>query len=151
MAPEQEAETSAAGAAAGSDGEGPQAPAPQEVLYCQICTFPPEYCEFGSHVSKCRTWLESAHPDVYSKVWSAEALNANLAAMTTKQAEDLEKEAAKKERKAEAKAEKEKAQKAASKIILTKAQRTKKKATTTISGLWQFSPPLPNIKVVAKG
>lgn len=136
---------------AGTEAPPPEAPAPKEVLYCQICTFPPEYCEFGSSVSKCRQWLESAHPDVYKKIWSEEAINANLAKMTTKQAEDLEKEAVKKERKAEAKAEKEKAQKASSRIVLTKSQRTKRKATTTVGGLNQFIPPLPAMKVVAKG
>lgn len=87
-------------------------PAPREVTYCAICTFPPEYCEFGPSASKCRTWLEQNNAQLYARIWSEEAINSNLAAMTTKQAEDLEKEAAKKERKAEAKAEKEKAQKA---------------------------------------
>ncbi|KDN52164.1 eIF1-like protein [Tilletiaria anomala UBC 951] len=129
----------------------PTAPVPLQLVYCQVCTFPPEYCEFGSSVSKCRTWLEKAHPEMYAKVWSDEAITANLANMTAKQADDLEKEAAKKERKAEAKAEKEKAQKSALKIILTRAARTKRKATTSVGGLHHFIPPLPAMKVVSKG
>jgi hypothetical protein len=94
--------------------------------------------------------------------------------LTTKQAEELEKDAVKKEKKAEAKAEKEKKILAvsclvlhcchislepyfsclylqSSKIVLTKMSRTKKKATTSIYGLHLFSPPLPALKVVAKG
>ncbi|PWN52639.1 eIF1-like protein [Violaceomyces palustris] len=131
---------------------GPSTPPPPRTLtYCSICTFPPEYCEFGSSASKCRAWLQDAHPQMYAKLWSEEAVTSKLAALTTKQAEDLEKEAAKKERKAEAKAEKEKAQKASSKIVLTKAARTKRKATTSVGGLHMFSPPLPAMKVVAKG
>ncbi|EPQ31031.1 uncharacterized protein PFL1_01220 [Pseudozyma flocculosa PF-1] len=126
-------------------------PAPRSVVYCSICTFPPEYCEFGPSSSKCRAWLQEAHPQLYARIWSEEAITSNLAALTTKQAEDLEKEAAKKEKKSEAKAEKEKKEKAASKIILTKAARTKRKATTSINGLHTFSPPLPALKVVAKG
>lgn len=139
--------------APGADGEveGPLAPEPRTVLYCQVCTFPPEYCEFGSSVSKCRQWLEEAQPDVYRTIWSEEAITANLANMTTKQAQDLEKEAVKKEKKAEAKAEKEKAQKATQKIILTRAARTKRKATTSINGLHHFTPPMPALKVVSKG
>ncbi|PWN30620.1 hypothetical protein BDZ90DRAFT_229631, partial [Jaminaea rosea] len=39
----------------------------------------------------------------------------------------------------------------AAKITLTKHSRTKKKATTTISGLHFFSPPLPALKVISKG
>lgn len=71
--------------------------------------------------------------------------------LTAKQAEDLSKEAVKKEKRAEAKAEKERKQLQSSKIVLTKATRTKKKATTNIFGLHLFSPPLPTLKVVAKG
>ncbi|KAN0065897.1 Translation machinery-associated protein 22 [Thecaphora frezii] len=93
---------------------GPSTPPPaaRTVVYCSICTFPPEYCEFGPSASKCRTWLESAQPQLYARIWSEEAITSNLAALTTKQAEDLEKEAAKKEKKSEAKAEKEKKEKA---------------------------------------
>lgn len=128
----------------------PTGPQPREVVYCAICTFPPEYCEFGPAPSKCRSWLESAHPDLYTKIWSEEALTSNLANLTTKQAADLEKEAAKKERKTVAKEEKAKAEMAASKIVLKKEARTKRKVTTSIIGLHLFSPPLPALKVVAK-
>lgn len=93
---------------------GPAAPAPQAVTYCAICSYPPEYCEFGESLTRCKAWLEKTHPDLHAKLWSDEAISQNLAALSTKQAEDLEKEAVKKEKKAEAKAEKEKAQKAVS-------------------------------------
>ncbi|KAL9938901.1 hypothetical protein V8E36_002620 [Tilletia maclaganii] len=131
--------------------EGPQAPAPKNVLYCGVCTWPVEYCEFGSSVSKCRSWLESKHPEVYGTIWSEEAVQKGLEALSTKQAEDLKKEAEKKERKADAKAEKDRAQRAGSRIVLTRTQRTKRKATTSIFGLHHFQPPLPALKVVAKG
>lgn len=129
----------------------PAAPEPQSVLYCQVCTFPPEYCEFGDHVSKCRAWLEEAHPDVYSLLWGEQATRAKLASMSTKAAEDLEKESAKKERKAEAKAERERVQKAQNKIVVSRTARTKKKVITTIEGLHVFTPPLPALKVISKG
>ncbi|KAK0544499.1 Translation machinery-associated protein 22 [Tilletia horrida] len=137
--------------APGTEGEGPQAPAPKEVLYCGVCTWPVEYCEFGSSVSKCRSWLEQTHPDIYPTIWSEEAIQKGLENLSTKQAEDLKKEVMKKERKAEAKAEKDRAQRAGSRIVLTRTQRTKRKATTSIFGLHHFQPPLPALKVVAKG
>lgn len=31
---------------------------PMEVLYCPICTFPAEMCEFSGMLEKCRPWLE---------------------------------------------------------------------------------------------
>ncbi|KAI9593523.1 translation initiation factor SUI1 [Syncephalis fuscata] len=30
----------------------------QEVVYCEVCTLPPEYCEFGSTLTKCQQWLK---------------------------------------------------------------------------------------------
>lgn len=35
-----------------------------------MCGFPPEYCEFGSSITRCKTWLEETHPDVYPKYYS---------------------------------------------------------------------------------
>lgn len=45
---------------------------------------------------------------MFSRIWSEEALTQKMSNLTAKQAEDLEKDAVKKEKKAEAKAEKEK-------------------------------------------
>lgn len=45
---------------------------------------------------------------MFSRIWSEEALTQKMTNLTAKQAEDLEKDAVKKEKKAEAKAEKEK-------------------------------------------
>ncbi|UZJ55919.1 hypothetical protein CBS101457_005239 [Exobasidium rhododendri] len=151
MAPQAAPEPLAAAAAGASEEAGPSAPPPRKTLYCSICSFPPEYCEFSSSTSKCKTWLESAHPKLYKEIWGEEAITQKMSNMTTKQAEDLEKDAVKKEKKAEAKAEKEKRVLASSRIILTKMSRTKKKATTSIYGLHLFSPPLPALKAVAKG
>ncbi|SPO24563.1 related to Translation machinery-associated protein 22 [Ustilago trichophora] len=128
----------------------PTGPQPREVVYCAVCTFPPEYCEFGPSPSKCRSWLKDNQPELYSKLWSEEAISSNLANLTTKQAEDLEREAAKKERKTVAKEERARAEMAASRIVLKKEARTKRKVTTSIIGLHLFSPPLPALKVVAK-
>uniref|UniRef100_A0A7S2RD20 SUI1 domain-containing protein n=2 Tax=Rhizochromulina marina TaxID=1034831 RepID=A0A7S2RD20_9STRA len=34
----------------------------RRVLYCSICGLPPDYCEFGPDVEKCRPWLEQHAP-----------------------------------------------------------------------------------------
>lgn len=39
-----------------------------------VCTFPPEYCEFGSSITRCKEWLEEEHPDLFSKYYSDGAL-----------------------------------------------------------------------------
>jgi hypothetical protein len=63
-------------------GNGEPTRRAQEVIYCEICTFPPEvqvhlisaniqYCEFSGSLTKCKAWLESEHPDLYNKLYSA--------------------------------------------------------------------------------
>ncbi|SHO77830.1 Similar to S.cerevisiae protein TMA22 (Protein of unknown function) [Malassezia sympodialis ATCC 42132] len=121
------------------------------VRYCEICSFPYEYCEYGSSLSRCKANLEAKDPDLFRQLYSDEALEDKLKSLTTEQAESLERESAKKERKAAAKAEKERAQLAASKIVLSRVARTKRKVITCIHGLHQFSPPMPALKVIAKG
>ncbi|CAI9100593.1 OLC1v1037722C1 [Oldenlandia corymbosa var. corymbosa] len=40
-------------------------PQPVQVLYCGVCSLPPEYCEFGPDFEKCKPWLIQNAPDVY--------------------------------------------------------------------------------------
>ncbi|TKY72802.1 Translation machinery-associated protein 22 [Spatholobus suberectus] len=40
-------------------------PQPVRVLYCGVCSLPPEYCEFGSDFDKCKPWLIQNVPDLY--------------------------------------------------------------------------------------
>jgi hypothetical protein len=37
--------------------------------YCQVCTLPTEYCEFGPSFSKCKTWLESEDKGEFDRLW----------------------------------------------------------------------------------
>jgi density-regulated protein len=68
--------------------EGPPPPEPTppvQVLYCAgrstyyrrwtafhklVCSFPPEYCEFGDRLTRCKEWLQEAHPNLYEKYYS---------------------------------------------------------------------------------
>ncbi|KAF5208427.1 Translation initiation factor sui1 family protein [Thalictrum thalictroides] len=40
-------------------------PQPVQVLYCQVCSLPAEYCEFGPDFEKCKPWLIQNAPDIY--------------------------------------------------------------------------------------
>ncbi|KAK4056296.1 Translation machinery-associated protein 22 [Microbotryomycetes sp. JL221] len=110
----------------------------RQVVYCAICTFPVEYCEFSSKASKCKAWLQDAHPDLYAKFYSEEALEDKLANLTVDQRENLEKELAKKEKKESAKAEKEAKRVAAAKVIIKRSERNKRKFVTSLHGLDAF-------------
>eukprot|EP01128_Nolandella_sp_AFSM9_P003683 TRINITY_DN1609_c0_g1_i1.p1 TRINITY_DN1609_c0_g1~~TRINITY_DN1609_c0_g1_i1.p1 ORF type:complete len:191 (+),score=55.72 TRINITY_DN1609_c0_g1_i1:39-575(+) len=37
---------------------------PIEVLYCGVCGYPPEYCEYGITWDKCKVWIEENVPDL---------------------------------------------------------------------------------------
>ncbi|GAA5857360.1 hypothetical protein JCM8547_002241 [Rhodosporidiobolus lusitaniae] len=116
--------------------------APVTVLYCAVCSYPPEYCEFNSKAAKCKAWLEEAHPDLFAKYYSESALEDKLANLTVEQRAALEKDLVKKEKKEEAKAEKEKAKLAASNIIIKRSERNKKKYVTSVYGLHHFDVDL---------
>lgn len=40
-------------------------PQPVRVLYCQVCSLPAEYCEFGPDFERCKPWLIQNAPDLY--------------------------------------------------------------------------------------
>jgi len=40
-------------------------------LFCYtVCSFPLEYCEFGSSLTRCKEWLKEEHPDQFDKYYS---------------------------------------------------------------------------------
>ncbi|KZT34699.1 density-regulated protein DRP1 [Sistotremastrum suecicum HHB10207 ss-3] len=128
---------------------------PLEVLYCQgelrypidvgcdddlviVCSFPPEFCEFGSSLTRCKAWLHEEHPDLFDKYYSEDALVEKTALLSTEAATKLEKDTAKKEAKAEAKARAEEERKKEAKVIVKRIERNKRKYVTSISGLEAF-------------
>ncbi|KAF8806204.1 density-regulated protein DRP1 [Phlegmacium glaucopus] len=112
---------------------------PLQVFYCAICSFPLEYCEFGSSLTRCKEWLKEEHPDQFDKYYSDEALQAKIGTLSLEAQTKLEKEAAKKEAKAEAKADAALKKKLASQVTIKRIERTKRKHVTAIHGLEAFS------------
>ncbi|KAF8581912.1 density-regulated protein DRP1 [Ramaria rubella] len=112
------------------------------VLYCEVCSFPPEYCEFGSHLTRCKAWLEDAHPDLYERYYSEDALVSKAGALSLDAAKKLEQDTKKKEAKAEAKAESEAKKRAAAKVTIKRIERNKRKHITAIHGLEAFNVDL---------
>ncbi|KZP00231.1 density-regulated protein DRP1 [Calocera viscosa TUFC12733] len=127
-----------------ADTAGPSEPPvkPIEVLYCEVCSFPPEYCEFGSSVSKCKQWLEKEHPDLYEKYWSDEALVKKIGTLSVENQKKLDVDSAKKEAKAEAKASAAEKKRKESKITIKRVERNKRKHVTSVQGLEAFGVDL---------
>lgn len=36
----------------------------------KVCSFPLEYCEFGSSLTRCKEWLKAEQPDEFDKYYS---------------------------------------------------------------------------------
>ncbi|KAF8165881.1 translation initiation factor SUI1 [Crassisporium funariophilum] len=109
------------------------------VFYCAVCTFPLEYCEFGSSLTRCKEWLKDEHPAKFDKYYSDEALQTKIGTLSLEAQAKLEKDTAKKEAKAEAKADAALKKKLASPVIIKRIERTKRKHVTAIHGLEAFS------------
>ncbi|RVD82736.1 uncharacterized protein DFL_007151 [Arthrobotrys flagrans] len=136
-----EAESSAAGAAAGAAAAAADegfTVAPLEVVYCGVCSLPPEYCEFGATVKKCTDWLESNHPRLHQNLYSSEALESKMGTMSLEAQQKAEKDLAKKQQKEELRQEREAAKKKSSVIIIKRVERTKRKYVTVVSGIEAF-------------
>ncbi|PTB45880.1 Translation machinery-associated protein 22 [Trichoderma asperellum] len=117
----------------------------RNVIYCGVCTLPPEYCEYGGTVKKCQEWLEKHHPDMYARIWSPEALEAATAALSIDAQKRAAKDAQKKAAKAEA-AEQKQANKLASSVVTIKRiERNKKKFVTAVIGLEAFGLDLKKV------
>ncbi|PSR83442.1 hypothetical protein EW026_g6740 [Hermanssonia centrifuga] len=126
--------------------ENPNQPiSPVQVLYCEVCTFPLEYCEFGSSFTRCKEWLQKEDPDLYDKYYSEEALQAKLGTLSLEAQTKLEKDTAKKEAKAEAKADAALKKKMASQITIKRIERNKRKHVTSVHGLEAFGVDLKKV------
>ncbi|KAL2118950.1 hypothetical protein VTJ04DRAFT_5909 [Mycothermus thermophilus] len=121
------------------------APVGRQVVYCGVCSLPPEYCEYGGTVKKCQDWVEKNHPDLYARIWSPEALEAAAAALSVEAQERAAKDAAKKAAKAEA-AEQRQAEKLKKSVVTIKrVERNKRKFVTAVSGLENFGLDLKKV------
>ncbi|CAP92781.1 Pc16g01110 [Penicillium rubens Wisconsin 54-1255] len=117
----------------------------RHVVYCGVCTLPPEYCEFGGTAKKCEEWLKENESDLWDKLYSEDALNANLSTLSVSAQERAAKDAAKKEAKAAANEARDSERKAASKILIKRVERNKRKFVTVVIGLEVFG--LENKKI----
>ncbi|OQD68787.1 hypothetical protein PENDEC_c031G03024 [Penicillium decumbens] len=120
-------------------------PQARHIVYCGVCTLPPEYCEFGGTAKKCEEWLKENHSDLWNELYSEEAVTANLSTLSVSAQERAAKDAAKKEAKAAQSEARDAEKKAASKVLIKRVERNKRKHVTVIMGLEVFG--LENKKI----
>ncbi|AMD18681.1 HBL221Cp [Eremothecium sinecaudum] len=121
----------------------------KSVVYCEVCTLPPDYCEFTGKFKRCKAWLQEAHPDLYTSLYGnteaaegadVKAIEGALAKSSIGEAreEELEKKLQKLQAKEESREQRELAKKLSSKVIIKREARTKKKCMIAVSGLEVF-------------
>lgn len=129
-----------------ADTEQPEGePQGRHVVYCGVCTLPPEYCEYGGTVRKCQEWLEKNEPVMYERIWSAEALEAATASLSVEAQKRAAKDAQKKTAKAEAAEAKQVEKLAKSMVTIKRIERNKKKYVTAVIGLELFGLELKKV------
>ncbi|ANB12451.1 Tma22p [Sugiyamaella lignohabitans] len=115
------------------------------IVYCGVCSFPPEYCEFGGVAKRCREWLEKEHPDMYQKLYSVESLEQATSGLSLEKQEEIERKIQKQQAKEEAKAERELQKKMATKVTIKRIERSKRKHVVSITGLEVFGIDLKKL------
>jgi len=126
----------------------PPEPQAKKILYCEVCTLPPEYCEFTPTAKKCKEWLENEHPELVSVIYNTEAVEAamsNLSVQAKEKAAKAEAAAEKRAEKETAKAEREATKKASSRVVLKRVERTKRKHVLVVTGLEAFGLDLKKV------
>lgn len=127
----------------------------KEVIYCDVCSYPPEYCEFSGKLKRCKKWLNDTHPDLYAKLYG-DANDDEVTRLGKKLVESsigeerenkLEADLLKLQKREENKEQRELAKKLSSKVIIKREARTKRKFIVAIQGLEVFGI---DMKKVAK-
>lgn len=113
--------------------------APQKVTYCGVCTFPPEYCEFGASFRRCKEWLAENHSAMFDKLYSDEALANATSTLSVEREEKIHKDLEKKQAKEEKKMERELLKKKQSKVVIKRIERNRRKHIISVSGLEVFN------------
>jgi density-regulated protein len=129
------------------------------VIYCDICTAPPEYCMYFATPDKCKTWLKGTHPDMYLRIYGddgsqsinkdddKEPVNQSMQKMTMDDEDGREGDQEHKHhgrggkslhRDPAVKAEKEAKKRASARVQIRRTSRTKRKTITSIRGLEVF-------------
>lgn len=113
-------------------------------IYCQICSYPPEYCEFSGKLKRCKEWLHKEHSDLYTKLYGngdemdEVATKLQESSIGADREDKLEKDLLKLQRKEENKEQRELAKKLSSKVIIKREARTKRKSIVVVQGLEVF-------------
>jgi density-regulated protein DRP1 len=112
---------------------------PRTTVYCGVCSFPPEYCEFGASIKRCQEWLGQTHPEMAQKLHGGDGTNgATESTLSLEKQQKIESDLQKLQLKQEQKEERELQKKLNSKVTIKRIERNKRKHIISITGLEVF-------------
>ncbi|RKP09020.1 translation initiation factor SUI1, partial [Thamnocephalis sphaerospora] len=100
----------------------------KSIVYCEVCSLPPEYCEFGTTLAQCKQWLKDNHDEWFSQLYSG--------------AEELPEASSAKEKKPAWGGAGLKKKAPVNKVTIKRIERNKRKHVTSIFGLHLFDVDL---------
>ncbi|XBW36030.1 hypothetical protein QEN19_001605 [Hanseniaspora menglaensis] len=108
-------------------------------LYCKVCTFPVDFCDYNKKATKCKKWLSENYPEKFQELYAdkEEIDNKDDDSVDVK-AKKVEESLKKMELRQEKKEKKELENQQNSKIIIKTIERTKRKRSIEIQGLEVF-------------
>lgn len=115
------------------------------VIYCGVCTLPPEYCEFGLSFNRCKQWLKENYEDMFNTLYSDEALANATSTLSLEKENKISQDLLKKQQREEARVERELQKKLSSKVTIKRIERNKRKHIISISGLEVFDIELKKL------
>lgn len=103
------------------------------VIYCNVCTLPVEFCEFGKTFKKCKAWLEENDPETFQKLYNTDGQVTS--SLSSEREAQISSSLAKMQLKEERKQERELENLKNSKILIKRIPRTKHKHICAIANL----------------
>ncbi|KTW28089.1 hypothetical protein T552_01950 [Pneumocystis carinii B80] len=106
----------------------------KDVIYCGVCSFPPEYCEYGNFTDKCMEWLKKNHTELYIRLYSGDSLIIEKQNTISEEKEKID-ENDKIQTKEKIKGLKKTKKNTVSKVLLRRLERNRKKYVISVQGL----------------
>ncbi|KXS13694.1 density-regulated protein DRP1 [Gonapodya prolifera JEL478] len=123
---------------------GPTTRVLKSILYCSICSYPPELCEWGGSLEKCKAWLRDSHPDTFEKLYGeVPSVTEKLASASISPPEAGAAGSSSSDPAPEAKLSKSQRKKQQSqRVVIELSARSKRKHVTSITGLENYDVDL---------
>ncbi|KAI9297028.1 density-regulated protein DRP1 [Neoconidiobolus thromboides FSU 785] len=102
-----------------------------DVYYCQVCTLPSEYCEYGPTFERCKQSLKEDNKELFNQLYGTDDAPDSTTNVDSRAI-----------RKAAEKIKKEEEKKDKSRITIKRIERNKRKYITSIQGLEVFGVEL---------